>query len=200
MIPFTGQPSKNPVQSKTEQSSTKTVKAPSLGDISFKKEVKTLSSPTGTLTSGLISVKEIMEKKESKESIENFENKPKTPFTLDDLMIYWRKFAFKMKEDGNDTIYLAMKKRDPKLANDFVIIHEVDNQVQIDYIQTHITDLLDFLRENLKNWGVSVKFSITETEEENIKFQTGKDKFAVLARKNPNLYTLQKLFNLDIEY
>ncbi len=200
MIPFTGQPSKNPVQSKTEQSSHKTVKAPSLGDISFKKEVKTLSSPTGTLTSGLISVKEIMEKKEAKESIENFENKPKSPFTLDDLMIYWRKFAFKMKEDGNDTIYLAMKKRDPKLANDFVIIHEVDNQVQIDYIQTHITDLLDFLRENLKNWGISVKFSITEAEDENIKFQTGKDKFAVLARKNPNLYTLQKLFNLDIEY
>jgi DNA polymerase-3 subunit gamma/tau len=105
-----------------------------------------------------------------------------------------------MKEEGNDTIYFAMKKRDPKLANDFVIIHEVDNQVQIDYIQTHITDLLDYLRENLKNWGVTVNFSISEVEEENIKFQTGKDKFAALARKNPNLYTLQKLFNLDIEY
>jgi DNA polymerase-3 subunit gamma/tau len=115
-------------------------------------------------------------------------------------MIYWRKFAFKMKEDGNDTIYLAMKKRDPKLAADFVIIHEVDNQVQIDYIQTHITDLIDYLRENLNNWGISLQFSITESEEENIKFQTGKDKFTALARKNPNLHTLQKLFNLDIEY
>ena len=162
--------------------------------------MKTLISPTGTLTSGLISVKEILDKNENIETVENFENKPKSPFTLDDLMIYWRKFAFIMKEDGNDTIYLAMKKRDPKLANDFVIIHEVDNQVQIDYIQTHITDLLDFLRENLKNWGITVKFSITEAQEENVKFQTGKDKFAVLARKNPNLYTLQKLFNLDIEY
>jgi hypothetical protein len=56
------------------------------------------------------------------------------------------------------------------------------------------------LRESLRNWSIKVSFSITESEEENIQLQTGKDKFNALARKNPNLYTLQKTFNLDIEY
>ena len=134
------------------------------------------------------------------DSYESHENKPKNSFSLDELKIYWRKFAFKMKEDGNDTIYLAMKKRDPKVSSDFQVIHEVDNQVQIDYIQTHLSELVDYLRENLKNWNVKVNFSIIESQEENIQMQTGKDKFNALARKNPNLYTLQKTFNLDIEY
>lgn len=105
-----------------------------------------------------------------------------------------------MKNEGNDTIYLAMVKRDPKVTSDFVILHEVDNQVQIDYIQTHISELIDYLRENLKNWAIQISFSINESIEENIQLQTGKDKFNALARKNVNLYTLQKTFNLDIEY
>jgi DNA polymerase-3 subunit gamma/tau len=105
-----------------------------------------------------------------------------------------------MKDEGNDTIYLAMKKRDPKLTSDFLVIHEVDNQVQIDYIQAHLSDLTNYLRENLKNWGINLQFSLSETTEESIQLLTGKDKFHALARKNPNLYTLQKTFNLDINY
>ena len=37
-------------------------------------------------------------------------------------------------------------------------------------------------------------------DEEDVKFLTGKDKFAALARKNPNLHTLKNRFNLDIDY
>jgi hypothetical protein len=37
-------------------------------------------------------------------------------------------------------------------------------------------------------------------DEEEVKFLTGKDKFAALARKNPNLHTLKNRFNLDIDY
>jgi hypothetical protein len=56
------------------------------------------------------------------------------------------------------------------------------------------------LRESLKNWAISVDFTISENLEENVKHQTGKDRFNALARKNPNLFTLQKTFNLDVEY
>ena len=105
-----------------------------------------------------------------------------------------------MKDEGHDTIYLAMVKRDPKLQGSSIINHEVDNQVQIDYIKIHHFELIDYLRNGLSNWGIEINFSINDTPNENIKHQTGKEKFNALARKNPNLHTLQKTFNLDIEY
>jgi hypothetical protein len=33
-----------------------------------------------------------------------------------------------------------------------------------------------------------------------VKYLTGKDKFAAMARKNTNLHKLKNLFNLDIEF
>lgn len=198
LINFPGQGEKK-TTNKPTQETTPTV---SYGSFSTKKEVKTLDQPTGNIHTNLLSIKDLSKPKSSDKSLENIniDNKPKTNFSLDDLKIHWRKFAFKMKNEGNDTIYLAMVKRDPKVTSDFVILHEVDNQVQIDYIQTHISELIDYLRENLKNWAIQISFSINESIEENIQLQTGKDKFNALARKNVNLYTLQKTFNLDIEY
>lgn len=161
-----------------------------------------MDQPVGNFKSNLLSINEIIKPKESTETDihESHDDKPRTLFSLDELKIYWRKFAYRMKDEGNDTIYLAMKKRDPKLTSDFLVIHEVDNQVQIDYIQSHLSDLTNYLRENLKNWAINLEFSLSETTEESIQLLTGKDKFHALARKNPNLYTLQKTFNLDINY
>ena len=198
MIPFLGQQEKTATTVASSQKIKTEIEQPSY---SFKKEVKKLQTPTGQLQSTLISIKELtLPKDEDSTRNESIENKPQTPFSSDELNMIWKKFAFKMKKEGNDTMYLAMIKRDPKIGGNFQLIHEVDNQVQIDYIQTHLSDLIDCLRESLKNWKISINFSISENQEESLKHKTGKDKFNALARKNPNLHTFQKTFNLDIEY
>ena len=198
MIPFLGQQEKTAITVSSNQKVKTEIEQPSY---SFKKEVKKLQTPTGQLQSSLISIKELTAPKVDDQSRnEPIENRPQTPFSSDELKISWKKFAFTMKSAGNDTMYLAMIKRDPKIGANFQLIHEVDNQVQIDYIQTHLSDLIDFLRESLNNWKISINFSISENQEESLKHQTGKDKFNALARKNPNLHTFQKTFNLDIEY
>ena len=198
MIPFLGQKEKTATTLASSQKIKTEIEQPSY---SFKKEVKKLQTPTGQLQSTLISIKELtLPKDEDSSRNESIENKPQSPFSSDELNMIWKKFAFKMKKEGNDTMYLAMIKRDPKIGGNFQLIHEVDNQVQIDYIQTHLSDLIDCLRESLKNWKISINFSISENQEESLKHKTGKDKFNALARKNPNLHTFQKTFNLDIEY
>jgi DNA polymerase-3 subunit gamma/tau len=198
LIPFLGQQEKTAITVSSNQKVKTEIEQPSY---SFKKEVKKLQTPTGQLQSSLISIKELTAPKVDDQSRnEPIENRPQTPFSSDELKISWKKFAFTMKSAGNDTMYLAMIKRDPKIGANFQLIHEVDNQVQIDYIQTHLSDLIDFLRESLNNWKISINFSISENQEESLKHQTGKDKFNALARKNPNLHTFQKTFNLDIEY
>jgi hypothetical protein len=56
------------------------------------------------------------------------------------------------------------------------------------------------LRKELKNYSVDITLRLNDHPEDEVKFLTGKDKFAALARKNPNLHTLKNTFNLDIEF
>lgn len=174
--------------------------------IPFKKEVKTLSSPTGQLNTTTISIKQMQSKQADEEttSPETNGNLPNNPFSLDELKMYWRQFAFKIKKDGlegADSMHLAMIKRDPKMPTSTHIHQEFDNQIQIDLMKSNFESLLlEFLRNSLKNWSITVDFSLTETQEENLKHLTGRDRFEALAKKNTNLITLQKTFNLDIEY
>jgi hypothetical protein len=125
---------------------------------------------------------------------------PRERYEIDQVKVLWRKFAFLMKEQGLETFYNAMIRREPiDIGNDnFQLI--VDNQIQVDYIGSHLQEMNAFFRKNLQNYAFSIQLSITDKPEEEIKFLTGKDKFNALARKNPNLHTLKTMFNLDIEF
>ncbi len=122
------------------------------------------------------------------------------PFTHDQLKIFWRQFAHDAKGKALETLYNAMIKRDPILLDDFQIKMEVDNQVQVDYINAHLNELIDFLRGHLKNYQLMVSTFISENNNEEVRHLTGKDRFAAMAKKNANLHTFKKVFNLDIEY
>lgn len=169
----------------------------------LKPQPKIVSNPIGTVESELLSINLLLQKSKEKTVVEtsySTANKPTTPFNLDQVKMSWKQFAFKMKEEGNDTIYLAMSKRDPKIVNENEIHQEFDNQVQVDRMQNHVMDLLDFLRNNLQNWSIQVFFDVSQQQDENKKLLTGKDKFNELAKKNANLFSLQKTFNLDVDY
>jgi hypothetical protein len=60
--------------------------------------------------------------------------------------------------------------------------------------------MIGYFRKELKNYSFEISFNLNENPEAELKFLTGKDKFAALARKNPNLHTLKNTFNLDIEF
>lgn len=149
-----------------------------------------------------LSIKKLIEKKEeiATKGILDTNSMPQNSYSIDDLKMHWRRFAFEMKSKGKETFYNAMIKRDPKQKeiDEFALL--VDNQIQIDYIQPQLSDLVDYIRSELKNYQIEIKIELSNKPEEQLKFQTGKDKFAALARKNPNLHALKSTFNLDIEY
>lgn len=168
-----------------------------------KPQPKIVNNPIGSVESDLISINLLLKKSKEKavdDTSDSSANKPTNPFNIDQVKMSWKQFAFKMKEEGNDTIYLAMSKRDPKIVNDNEIHQEFDNQVQVDRMQNHTLDLLDFLRNNLQNWTIQVFFDVSQHQDENKKLLNGKDKFNELAKKNANLFSLQKTFNLDVDY
>ena len=159
-----------------------------------------MNAPSGKSYSSSVSIKNIMKPKVDGEEKIDLRSMPMLEYAMDDFRMAWRRFAHLLKEKGEKTFYNALIKRDPiQKANDQFLM-EVDNQVQVDTIRIQMSELLGYLRSELKNYSIDIELAITNNPEEEIKFQTGKDRFAALARKNPNLHTLKKTFNLDIEF
>lgn len=163
---------------------------------------KIATVPTGQLNTGNISIKKLMEKKEDDTSSFDRlpENLPHQPFTFDQVKMLWRRYAFEMKEKGMETFYNAMIKREPiqKEATHYVM--DVDNQIQVDYINPHLQEMVAYFRKELKNHSFEISFTLNDNPETEDVYLTGNDKFKALARKNPNLHTLKNTFNLDIEF
>lgn len=159
-----------------------------------------LSSPAGSVDAPHISIKKILEEQNKNEPSLSKENEEREPFTREQLKMFWKRFAFQMKENSMETFYNALIKREPVFLDDEKLIIEVDNSVQIDYINPLLNEFVSYLRKNLKNYSITVDLKLSDDQVSEVKFLTGKDKFATMARKNTNLHKLKNLFNLDIEF
>ncbi|GAB5419204.1 MAG: hypothetical protein Crog4KO_25490 [Crocinitomicaceae bacterium] len=168
----------------------------------LKPEPKVMSAPSGKLNTSGISIKQLMHQNspENGGTMKDMANMPMNDFGIDELKMSWRRFAFDMKNQGKHTFFSALMKRDPMLVEGTKYKMEVDNQTQVDYINPILSELVDYLRSSLKNYSIEVSIELTTNPEEEVKFLSGKDKFAALARKNPNLHTLKSTFNLDVDF
>lgn len=158
-----------------------------------------MSQPVGSVNAQHVSIKKILEEENKKETHLSQENLPREGFKKEQLQVAWKRFAYKIKEQRMDTFYHALTKRDPHFISDEKLAIIVDGEHQKDYIQPLLMDFISYLKEQLKNHWIEVEIIISDKPEEELKYQTGKEKFNALARKNPNLHTLKNLFNLDIE-
>jgi len=165
------------------------------------KEAKKLTSPTRKLNKSYIGINDLLaknnEKKEAVVQEEETGDRPKDSFSIDDLRMSWRKFAFKAKEDEIGTLYTAMIARDPVIGENFQVKHTVDNDVQLGFIKAHETNLVGYLRKELNNY--SIQLTIKEETAAEGKLFSSKDKFDDMAERNPHLKTLRQKFKLDID-
>ncbi len=161
---------------------------------------KVLSEPTGNVGSTHVSIKKILEEQRAQEVSPNQDDMPREGFSKEQVKMYWKQFAFQIKENGMETFYHALIKREPHFLDEEKFGLEVDNQIQIDYISPILGDFINFLRKNLNNYQVDINLILSDNPNKEVKYLTGKDKFNALARRNPNLHTLKNLFNLDIEF
>jgi len=199
IIPFPGQTLRD------KQTATEQVTKPSVPSISQqlnqKPEPKVLATAGDKVNSANLSIKKLLNPQTNSE-IHGLSNQemPREAFTMDAVNMSWRQFANQMKEQGRETFYNAMIKRNPKALSETHFVMEVDNLVQVDLINADMEKLTSYMRNSLKNYDVFIEVKITENQQEDVKHLTGKDKFAMLARKFPNLHSLKNTFSLDIEY
>jgi DNA polymerase-3 subunit gamma/tau len=125
---------------------------------------------------------------------------PYETYSFDDIKLAWHSFAHQVKEQGKESVYAALKRRDPKIRGEHHYILEVDSQLMVDIISPLLNEFTQFIRKRVKNYHVMLELEVSSHDEEPITHLTGKDKFQRLARKNPSLHRLKSIFNLDIEY
>jgi hypothetical protein len=162
--------------------------------------LKIVSEPNSKITYEHLSIKKIIENEKNKKGKESQENIATESYSKEHLNLIWKQFAFTLKEKGLETFFQAMIKNEPLIIAEDKIGIEVENTIQVDYISPLLTELIDFLRTELKNFKLTVELILSDKPQKEKKYLSGKDKFSEMANKNPNINTLKNLFNLDIEY
>ena len=148
---------------------------------------------------GTFSIKDSGKPKKDTESDSQVQNNTATsPFTQEDLKSYWNEFASSLKVDFPH-LFTTLTSREPVLKENWQIELEIDNRILEEELSLKKEDLLDFLKQKLNNFQITLKIRIQENQKE-LKPYTDKEKFEKMAEKNPALNKLKEQLDLDIEY
>jgi DNA polymerase-3 subunit gamma/tau len=152
----------------------------------------------GKRTSSL-SLKSIHQKKEEKKSVieENYDNHPKDVFTEKVLQDLWKEYVALLNEKGERSIASIIGTDVPKLGKNFKIYFTVPNKLMEDQFRKGRPKLLNFLREKLNNFGISIQVKLNESIEKKFAY-TPLEKFNKMKEKNPLLEKLRQTFELDM--
>ncbi|HSH19782.1 MAG TPA: hypothetical protein VLA03_04990 [Draconibacterium sp.] len=117
----------------------------------------------------------------------------KEDFTLEQLKQKWDAFVLRLDDRPNLQSTLSNL---PELKENYQLILEIENTVQEDLVNQIKTDLVSWLRMELKNSKIQLTTIITEKVKGRIIY-TDAEKYDELLKKNPSLALLRQKFNLD---
>ena len=149
--------------------------------------------------SSSLSLKSVHEKKVVQKSAveENFDNHPKEAFNEEKLQKLWKKYVSLLNEKGERSMASIVATDIPKLGKGFTINFTVPNKLMQDQFKRGRPKLLNFLREKLNNYGITIDAVLNETVEKKFAY-TPLEKFNKLKDKNPLLGKLRQVFELDM--
>ncbi len=126
------------------------------------------------------------------------EKREKLPLTYDNLYEFWVEFARKRKEERDSVTEELIFNREFKLDGQVIRI-ALDNELQKEAMAAIRNELIQYLRERIEAPLLSLDFPVNQQATKKVAY-TDKEKFAVMAEKNPHLLELQQLLGLDIEF
>ncbi|TXD51210.1 DNA polymerase III subunit gamma/tau [Polaribacter sp. IC063] len=181
-----------PVQQKVETLPTKKVEA-----IKPKPEKPVLVSAQRRTSS--LSLKSIHQKKVVKKLAveENFDNHPKDVFTEKQLQDLWKAYVALLQKNGERSMASIVATDVPRLAADFNVSFTVPNKLMEEQFKRGRPKLLNFLRDQLNNYGISILIKLNETVEKKFAY-TPLEKFNKMKEMNPLLEKLRQTFELDM--
>ncbi len=120
-------------------------------------------------------------------------------FDADKMLMHWNLYAEKIKKEGKINIFTIMTSNPPTLLEGFVIELIIENKVQEELLINEKVDLLNFMRTELKNFGIELTTRHVEPTAKR-RLYTSTEKYNHMVEKNPKLEEFRRRFNLDIDY
>lgn len=159
-----------------------------------------------TVASSTISLKDAIAKKSNQnqqaEQKEETENKEETDLselneTVDQkkLETVWS-LLLKKYEGKKPRLFSMLNANKPSLKSETIIDFILSNQLQKESLESVKSEILNFLRQELRNGKLDLNFVISD-EKPKDKLFTDKDKYEYLSNKNKNLNSLKQQLNLD---
>ena len=124
----------------------------------------------------------------------------KEDFTMDDFLKQWSDYAAKIKSEGkNMGLFTIFTSNAPVMLEPYRFEVIVGNKSQETLFRDDKHHILNFLRQNLKNYDIEVQTRVDEVKAAKRPYTTS-EKYQHMASKNPQLAELRKRFNLDVDY
>ena len=121
---------------------------------------------------------------------------PREPFTEEEMQLIWANFTKKLDKAGRKIMASNLSIDQPKLLGADVIWIQVPNETMKKEIEREKSELISFLRSNLKNYDIGLKISVNEEHARQLAY-TPEEKYEKLRQKNPAIDLLRKEFDLD---
>jgi len=119
------------------------------------------------------------------------------PFSYERLLEVWNNYIQLLKAADKINLFTILNNFAPTLLNPEVIEISVESKTQEQFVQKESVELLNYLRNELRNFGIEVTYKQMERKIEN-RLYGNREKYDYLVNKNPKLDELRRRFNLDI--
>lgn len=130
----------------------------------------------------------------SKEQHKMYSGKDETEgFTPEQFKKKWDAYVSRLGDRPNLQSTLSNL---PEFNDNYEFVLEIENTIQEDLINLNKTELVSYLRKELKNSKIQLSTIITEKVKGRIIYSDN-EKYDELLKKNPSLAELRKKFNLD---
>ena len=117
------------------------------------------------------------------------------PFTVDQLTYYWYSFAQNLPKEQT-AIAGRMKSMKPQISENWLIEVEVENEMVEQYMHELQIPLMNYLRTNLRNDAITLKFHITANNVTRAFSRT--EQFKEMLEECTALATLKEKLNLEL--
>jgi len=118
-------------------------------------------------------------------------------FSYDRLLEVWNNYIQILKAADKINLFTILNNFAPVLLKPELIEISVESKTQEHLIQQESVELLNYLRNELRNFGILVVYKQVERKLEN-RLYGNREKYDYLVNKNPKLDELRRRFNLDI--
>ena len=122
---------------------------------------------------------------------------PLMPISETLLLKVWRDYALVKKREGKNSLHATLVAKEPELAGPRALRFAIVNEVQEKYMREEKPLLLAHLRRELGDPGLDLEVVKQEVTDLRPRY-TPKDRFTLLAEKNPALNKLREALDLDL--